>query len=325
MKVVIAGALVAVAASQAVSTTDAAWEAFKAAYGRNYIGDEEAYRHSIFTKNMAKFAARNEVEESATFGADEHADWTEEEFSVLLGYVPQSTAASIAEAPKLNVTVAASKDWTGTATTSVKNQGRCGSCWAFSATEQIESDYILQHGKKVVLAPQELVDCRGDGSQRNGCQGGEPYAAYKVIEQLGGIEGESDYPYTAKNGRCHFSQSKEKVKITSYQSVGTNDETEMQKYIGSTGPLSVCVDASTWHGYKSGIMSTCGTSIDHCVQIVGYGQSNGKSYWKVRNSWGTSWGEDGFLRIEIGRNLCRIAQQPTKVQTTTAGSGAVVV
>jgi cathepsin H len=319
MKAVIAGAFVAVAGA-----ADAPWEAFKAAYGRNYIGDEEAYRHSVFTKNMAKFAARNEVEESATFGADEHADWTEEEFSVLLGYVPQNTAASMAEAPKLNVTVAASKDWTGTATTPVKNQGQCGSCWAFSATEQIESDYILQHGKKVVLAPQELVDCKGDKSQRNGCKGGEPYAAYKVIEQLGGIEAESDYPYTHKNNACHFSASKEKVKIDSYQSVGTNDETEIQKYVGSTGPLSVCVDASTWHGYKSGIMSTCGTKIDHCVQIVGYGQANGKSYWKVRNSWGTKWGEDGFLRIEIGKNLCNIAQQPTKVQTASADLEVVV-
>jgi C1A family cysteine protease len=307
----------------AVAATDPEWEAYKAAYGRNYIGDEEAYRHSVFTKNMAKFAARNEIEESATFGADEYADWTEEEFSTLLGYVPEDV--SIPEAPKLDVTVAASKDWTGTATTPVKNQKQCGSCWAFSATEQIESDYILQHGKQVLLAPQELVDCKGDGSQRNGCKGGNTLAAYKVIEQLGGIEGSSDYPYTAKNGQCKFSKSKEKVKVTGYQRVGQNDETEMKKYVGSTGPLSVCVAAKTWHGYKSGVMSTCDTQVDHCVQIVGYGEANGKNYWKVRNSWGTKWGEDGFLRIEIGKNLCKIAGNPSKVQTAAAAQLEVVV
>jgi cysteine peptidase B len=311
-------------ADEAVAaTTDAEWEAFKAEYGRNYVGDEEVYRHSVFTKNMAKFAARNAIEESATFGVDEHADWTEEEFSALLGYVPEEV--SIPAAPKLNVAVPASKDWTGTATTPVKNQKSCGSCWAFSATEQIESDYILQHGKTVLLAPQELVDCKGDGSKRNGCQGGNTGTAYKVIEQLGGIEGSSDYPYTAKNGQCKFSASKEKVKVTGYQKVGQNDETEMKSYVGSTGPLSVCVAAKTWHGYKGGVMSTCDTSVDHCVQVVGYGEDNGKSYWKVRNSWGTSWGEDGFLRIEIGKNLCKIASDPTKVQTAAAAGPEVVV
>merc|ERR1712000_513037 len=133
------------------------------------------------------------------------SDWTEEEFSqILLNYKPSNATFPEADLSQLPLHVEDSKDWTGTATTPVKNQGSCGSCWAFSATEQIESDYILQHGKKVVLAPQELVDCKGDGSKRNGCNGGIPSAAYKVIEQLGGIEAEADYPYTHKNGQCHF-------------------------------------------------------------------------------------------------------------------------
>jgi len=307
-----------------VANANPSWEAWKAAYGRNYLtAQEEAFRHSVFTKNMATADARNEIEKFATFGADEWSDWTEEEFSALMGYVPEEV--SIPEAPKMNVTdVPPSKDWTGTATTPVKNQGSCGSCWAFSAVEQIESDYILQQGKKVVLAPQELVDCKGDGSRRNGCNGGDPSAAYRVVEQLGGIEGESDYRYTARNGNCRFSQSKEKVKVTSYQRVGRNDETAMKQYVGSTGPLSVCVDASRWHSYRGGILTTCGSNVDHCVQIVGYGESNGQSYWKVRNSWGTGFGENGHIRIQIGRNLCRIASEATKTTVKSADENVIV-
>merc|ERR1712059_146864 len=146
-----------------------------------------------------------------------------------------------------------------------------GSCWAFSAVEQVESDFILQHQKKVLLASQELVDCTGSKGRRNGCNGGDPSAAYRVIEQLGGVEGESDYPYTARNGNCRFSASKSKVKVTAYQQVGRNDETAMKQYVGTTGPLSVCVDANSWHSYRGGILTSCGSSVDHCVQIVGYG------------------------------------------------------
>jgi hypothetical protein len=155
--------------------TDPEWDAYKSEYGRNYLtSQEEAFRHSVFTANMAEAAARNKIEELADFGANEWSDWTEEEFSSLLGYIPEEV--SIPEAPRMTVTqIPTAKDWTNTATTPVKNQGHCGSCWAFSATEQIESDYILQHGKKVVLAPQELVDCKGDKSQRNGCKAGTQF------------------------------------------------------------------------------------------------------------------------------------------------------
>jgi len=209
-------------------------------------------------------------------------------------------------------------DWTGKATTPVKNQGQCGSCWAFSAVEQIESDLILQHGVKVELAPQELVDCtsRGSGSRRNGCNGGEPYAGYRVIQALGGIEKEGDYRYTARNGVCKYSHDKAAVQVTDFKSVGRGSESDMKRYIASTGPLSICVDASSWQTYRRGVMSRCGQQTDHCVQLVGYGVS-GSSYWKIRNSWGSSWGEHGFIRVEYGRNLCALDSQPTKVSATT--------
>jgi len=239
--------------------------------------------------------------------------------------------------------VSSSKDWTGTATTPVKDQGSCGSCWAFSATEQIESDFILQKGVKLVLAPQELVDCTQHGQERYGCGGGAPSAAYRVIKSLGGMELERTYPYIFDDydygmlvdvhsdilndvdytddyyyykpfQKCHFSKSKAKVTVAGYEVIGRGDENEMKKYVGSTGPLSVCLYAHTWHHYKGGILSNCpNQKTDHCVQIVGYGSQDGVDYWKVRNSWGASWGEHGSIRIKFGSNQCKITSNPTKV------------
>merc|ERR1739845_128468 len=132
-------------------------------------------------------------------------------------------------------------------------------------------------------------------------------------EQLGGIELESSYRYTARNGNCEFSSSKVVATVSSYNSVGRGSESSMKSYVGSTGTLSVCVDANSWNSYRGGIMTSCGNSVDHCVQVVGYGESGSSSYWKVRNSWGGSWGEGGYMRLKIGSNLCQINSEPTVV------------
>ena len=117
---------------------------------------------------------------------------------------------------------------------------------------------------------------------------------------------------------------KKYVGVASYAAVGTKDEAAMKAYVGSTGPLSVCVDASDWGGYTGGIKTTCGHSTDHCVQLVGYGSEGGVDYWKVRNSWGSSFGENGFIRLKIGGNLCNIADGPTATSTTVVGGPAPV-
>lgn len=256
--------------------------------------------------------------------ANDYSDWTSAEFADLLGSVPMNVDIPQADVP--DVDVADNVDWTGTATTAVKDQGHCGSCWAFSATEQIESDFTLQHNKSVVLAPQELVDCTsaGSGSQRGGCGGGWPYKAYQVIQDVGGMEEEADYPYKAANGVCRLSSSKYAVKVTGYENVGRGSESTMKTYVGSTGPLSVCVACGGWHNYKSGVLeSGCGSSVGHCVQLVGYGEYEGGAYWKVRNSWKSSWGEGGHIRIKIGRNNCNINSHPTKVHTDVVSESVV--
>merc|ERR1712241_1441329 len=260
----------------------------------------------------------------AEFGSTKFSDWTRLEFKTrLTNYIPSNTSSyPEMDLSHLPVKVAASQDWTGRYTTTVKDQGQCGSCWAFSVVEQVESDLMREHGREITMSTQELVDCTGSGGRRNGCQGGDPAAAYKVIEQLGGIETASAYPYTARNGNCQFSRSRVAARISSYKSVGRGSESSMKSYVGNTGPLSVCVDANSWNSYRSGIMTSCGNSVDHCVQIVGYGTSGSTNYWKVRNSWGRSWGESGHMRLRIGSNLCRINSEPSAV---TVSASAVEV
>jgi len=307
------------------AVSDDVWTAWQQEHGRVYNSvEEESFRRSVFESRLEEAAQLQKENPLAEFGATKYSDWTLEEIKErLTNYVPSNTTLPVMDLSHLPLEVAASRDWTGTYTTSVKDQGQCGSCWAFSAVEQIESDIMREHGNKLVLSTQELVDCTGSGGRRNGCQGGDTGAAYKVVEQLGGIESESSYRYTARNGNCQFSRSKVSAKVSSYSSVGRRSESSMQSYVGSTGPLSVCVDANSWNSYRSGIMTSCGQNVDHCVQIVGYGSSGSTNYWKVRNSWGGSWGEGGHMRLAIGRNLCDISSEPTAVTASASVDVAV--
>lgn len=217
-----------------------------------------------------------------------------------------------------NQSVADEKDWTGVATTPVKDQGRCGSCWAFSAVEQIESMYKIQNNLDFIGAPQQLVDCKGDKSQRNGCNGGNPMEGYTVLQTLGGLEGEQEYPYRGQNQRCSFSADKVRVKVSNGRKI-SGGESGMKSYVGSEGPLSICHDTGGWQQYQRGILSSCGRGGGHCTQVVGYGTDNGVAYWKVRNSWGANYGESGHIRLAYGKNLCGLTQLPNTVDAAPAG------
>ena len=199
------------------------------------------------------------------------------------------------------------------------SQGYCGSCWAFSATEQIESDYWRATGDEAILSAQQITSCTSY-IFGGGCNGGFTENAFDYAE--GGVELDSDYPYTSGKagvtGSCDADSSKYVVKTTGYTTVSSSasGESTMASYVGATGPLSVCVDASDWSSYTGGILSRCGTSVDHCVQAVGIDTSGG--YWKVRNSWGTSWGESGFIRLAYGDNTCAIASDANYASTSSA-------
>jgi len=196
--------------------------------------------------------------------------------------------------------------------TPVYNQGQCGSCWAFSITENIESQWALAGNQLTSLSMQQVVSC---DSNDGGCNGGDPPTAYEYVVSAGGLESYADYPYSSgggTTGSCSFNSGDIVAHIGSYTQI--NEEAQAQQYLVQNGPLSVCVDASSWQYYNGGIITTssdCGTSLDHCVGITGYGTAESTNYWWVRNSWGTDWGQSGYLQVQSGADVCGIAQEIT--------------
>jgi len=316
----ILGALALVASTQAtLHTTEPhhlkeLFDQFKSEYGKRYeTMTEELNRFDIFVNNLKVIDERNAAEKqaggTAVHSINKFADLTQTEFEArfLRSDISMRTKkAMVADVPP--VTTTSTKDWSGVYTTPVKDQGYCGSCWAFSATEQIESDYIRVTGGYQVLSPEQITQC---DKTSYGCNGGWTERAYNYVARAGGIETNSDYPYTSYSGvtgSCSADSSKFAVAIDGYYTI--SGETNMANYVLGTGPLSICVDASNWSSYTGGILTVCGNSVNHCVQAVGVDTS---SAWKVRNSWGTSWGEAGYIYLAYGRNTCDLTSDPTYV------------
>jgi|Transcript_42876 C1A family cysteine protease len=214
--------------------------------------------------------------------------------------------------------IAQSIDWNSKgALTPIKNQGQCGSCWAFSATEQLESQYFQKYGVLKELSPQQVVSC---DYTCNGCGGGNPIEAWGYVSGFGGQEPNLDYPYTSgvtgQTGTCTSNAADVTEDVGSTYSLiaqSPSQESNMLAQIQES-PMSVCVDATLWQTYQGGVItaaSGCGTQIDHAVQATGYNAEG--NYWIVRNSWGESWGENGFVWVEYGANVCGITDQATIV------------
>jgi C1A family cysteine protease len=284
-------AILAVYYSANESKVDA-FEEWKGQFGVNWAPEEEAYRRLIFEKNLILINKHN-ADHTQTYkqGVNQFTIFTTEEFATRF-LTPMISNAVAQENTEYEII--GDVDWTTKGkVTSVKNQGQCGSCWAFSAVGALES-WGLFKGQNVNLSEQQLVDCsRPQGNQ--GCNGGWPSSALTYVK-ANGITTESAYPYTAKDGSCRTQGGS--FKIAGYTSFSGCNGLSSQI---NNSPVSVTVDATNWSPYKSGVFTNCAASINHAVLLVGV--LNGA--WKIKNSWGAGWGEAGYIRIGSG-NTCGV-------------------
>lgn len=300
------------------------WQKFKVEYNKTYeTKSVDDYRFSIFLSNLQLADERNSLEKSGIHGITIFSDLTTLEFEhKYLGFVPDLNVPLHAMFSKSGVNsmttdipLDVSVDWTGVYTTPIKNQGYCGSCWAFAAIEQIESDIRRTTGMSYLLSAQQVVDCDPFNS---GCNGGWAHNAFKYVNQSGGLVVESDYRYTSGSvspyteGSCQYSATSRPVAtISGFRYLNT--EAEMASYVSSTGPIVLTIAGNSLLTYKTGILTnaSCDINTNHQLQAVGVTvSSTGQSYWKIRNQWGIRWGENGYARISYGQGTCGINRYP---------------
>jgi cathepsin F len=300
---------------------------------KKYLSDEEeAIRFDIFKQNAQKIEALNREHGQEVYGYNLFSDLTADEFADQYLMEPFDSAAKC-EWPYNRVhhisqaelsSTPTSWDWrtqTPNPVTAVKDQGQCGSCWAFSTTGNIEGQWTLSGKTQPLISEQELVDCShaclaSEPSLCNGgCNGGLPWLAYEDVIKWGGITGESNYPYTAMTGNCRSSGMPNVAEIRNWTATSP-DMVSIEAFLVSQGPLSMTLNANPLQSYRKGVIqpsifSQCPSSgADHAVLLVGFGDdsSSGTSvhYWTIKNSWGSSWGEAGFFRMQADGDMCGI-------------------
>ena len=295
---------------------------FQDRFRKHYSSFQELEeRFAIFRQNFVDILIHNaDLTQNFTMGVNQFTDLTADEFKALyisglkteLGsYGCKSYSSTASGAPD-------SIDWRNNgAVTSVKDQGQCGSCWSFSSTGAIEGAWAISKGQLVDLSEQELVDCAtGISYGSHGCNGGQMEGAFKFVIENGQCS-LSSYPYTAKDGSCQKCSAL--AHITSCSDVKSNDQISLKGAVAQQ-PVSVAISADTkiFQSYSGGVItsSSCYTSLNHGVLVVGYGNENGQDYWLVKNSWGESWGLNGY--VKIGRSestndagICGIGMDPS--------------
>ena len=262
-------------------------------HGKNYATSEEnTFRMRVFLRNWLEINRVNDLKLGYTLGLNQFSDMTPEEFEAkYMGYVPSSAPRDV-ELLSDGLTQAQSVDWrTKGIVNPVKNQGQCGSCWAFSAVAAIEGAMAQSTGKLDNYAEQQLVDC-SKLYGNHGCNGGLMDNAFKYVMSKG-LTISANYPYTARDGTCNTQAVAKKVAhISSFKDVSANDSDAL-KSAATQRVVSVAVQANAFMSYTGGIFNNpaCGTQLNHGVSVVGYGQENGTNFWIVRNSWGNTWGK----------------------------------
>ncbi|XP_042537771.1 cathepsin S isoform X2 [Dipodomys spectabilis] len=301
-------------------TLDHHWHLWKKTYGKQYKEkNEEVVRRLIWEKNL-RFVMLHNLEHSMgmhsyDLGMNHLGDMTSEEVASLMSSlrVPSQWQRNVTYKSNPNGKLPDSMDWREKGcVTEVKYQGACGACWAFSAVGALEAQLKLKTGKLISLSAQNLVDCSTDKYQNKGCGGGFMTEAFQYIIDNNGIDSEASYPYKAVDEKCHYDSKNRAATCSKYTELPFGSEDALKEAVANKGPVSVAIDAShpSFFLYRSGVYDDpeCTQNVNHGVVVVGYGNLNGKDYWLVKNSWGISFGEQGYIRMaRNSKNHCGIA------------------
>lgn len=311
-------------------TTDSSileqFETFLKKYEKKYKSEENVERRfRIFRANLKKIQALNKFEQgSAVYGVTQFADYTKNEFLKFFTglkkpshWPPLTNKVNVnSKAARFNHSLPRDFDWRNyNAVTPIKNQGMCGSCWAFSVTGNVEGQWAIKHKKLLSFSEQELIDC---DTYDAGCEGGYMYTGYEALEELGGLELESDYPYEAISEKCIFNKAMAKAQIVNSVNI-TSNEIEIASWLYDNGPISVALNANAMQFYFGGVSHPlklfCNPkNLDHGVLLTGFGihetifTKKQIPYWFIKNSWGRFWGEQGYYRLYRGAGVCGVNQ-----------------
>jgi len=289
--------------------------------------DDYDKKFQVFKSNHQWIQELNQKYPKTKFNLNKFALFTREEFKkkflssmkpILPADAPIAKVDNVKDLPD-------SFDWAlnKSIVTGVKDQGMCGSCWAFSTIANIEGQYALATGSLVSLSEQNLVDCdheccmyENEKACDAGCDGGLPPNAYTYVMKNGGIASEKNYPYEGYDNNCRYSPDKKAAYISNWTML-SDDESKFQSFLYTNGPLSVAVEADMWQFYLTGVFYLpCGTDLDHAVLLTGWGTETDilfrtMPYWIIKNSWGTGWGKYGYIWLERNNGRCGVNKYVT--------------
>ncbi|KAB7494353.1 Cysteine proteinase 2 [Armadillidium nasatum] len=310
--------VIMIAFASAKVNIDSEWEFYKEKFNKRYSPEEDTQRYKIFQQNKLKIAEHNkrfeEGKETFKMGINQFADKIPEEPHLLNEFkkhTGENKKGARVHKTRPGYSYPKSVDWRESGCISgVKDQGQCGSPWTFVVSESLEAACCLKNGYLVSLSTQNLIDCVEGAS----CSGGvmnDP--AFDYIESSGGLDTEASYPFTGQQGVCHFDPANIGCPCSGYVSIPSGSEDDLLTAVATAGPVTAAIDASrvSFQLYASGVYydASCSSVIlGHSVLIVGYGTENSAEFWLVKNSWGVSWGENGYIKMARNRdNNCGIA------------------
>jgi C1A family cysteine protease len=268
-------------------------------YNKVYSSVEEFQtRFENFKNNLIEILAADDFSGAHTKGITKFSDLSKTEFKnkyLTLKHQAGWCQSSAKFGLRASEPIPESLDYRTTGKVSpIKDQGACGSCWAFSTVAFLESQSLIKSNKALTFSEQQLVDC--DRDQDAGCNGGLMQTAFNYIAEKG-IESDKSYPYKARDQTCKYNEKSVVTKVSNVQCYEDVAVKDIKTYLAKVGPLAIAVDATDFQSYDSGILVCDAYGLNHGVLLVGYGSENGKDYYIVKNSWGQNWGEKGFVRV----------------------------